>query len=608
MTLQNIPIRQKLMLVLLMTSGLVLALTCTAFITYEMATLRRTLVEGYESRADILAANSAAALAFQDPADAESVLAALRPDPHVVMACIYDTQGKVFATYPSGLNAQVFPRLAQTSGHRYGPVNLEVFAPIVQDRRHLGTVYIKSDLAALTGQFHAYALLATIIFLSSLLVAYLLSRIFQKQISEPILALAETARVVARDKDFSVRARKLGGGELGMLTDAFNQMLVQTQSSLKDVRDLKSALDEHAIVAITDPQGRITYVNDKFCTISKYSREELLGQDHRIINSGHHPKAFFQNLWQTIGQGRVWHAEIKNKARDGTFYWVDTTIVPFLDDAGKPYQYVAVRSDITERKRVEEEINQLNAQLERRVEERTKQLELLNKELESFSYSVSHDLRAPLRHIDGFVDMLRAETQQTLSAAGQRYLKIISEAAKRMGALIDDLLVFSRMGRIEMRRSQVKMNALVTEVIEDMAQDFKDRNIEWDIGPLPDVCGDRPMLKQVWVNLISNAAKYSRQRETAKIKISSQENGAGEIEFSVADNGAGFDMKYAGKLFGVFQRLHQNEEFEGTGVGLANVQRIILRHGGRVWAEGLVDVGATFHFALPKNHIEPNPA
>ncbi|MGH8744801.1 MAG: sensor histidine kinase, partial [Burkholderiales bacterium] len=238
------------------------------------------------------------------------------------------------------------------------------------------------------------------------------------------------------------------------------------------------------------------------------------------------------------------------------------------------------------------------AGLEQLVTERTAQLEASNRELESFSYSVSHDLRAPLRHVDGFVDILREECGSVLSAAGQRYLGIISDAAKQMGKLIDNLLSFSRMGRAEMRQTVVVMVELVNEAVRDMENDTRGRNIEWEIQSLPEVYGDRAMLKQVWVNLLSNAVKYTRQRDPARINVRcSGKNG--ELEFYVQDNGAGFDMDYVDKLFGVFQRLHRTDEFEGTGIGLANVQRIIHRHGGQVWAQGKVDEGATFYFTLP---------
>jgi len=226
------------------------------------------------------------------------------------------------------------------------------------------------------------------------------------------------------------------------------------------------------------------------------------------------------------------------------------------------------------------------------------QLEIANKELEAFSYSVSHDLRAPLRHIAGFVELLREDLQPVLTDGSRRQLSIITDSAEQMGNLIDNLLTFSRMGRAEMRCAPVDSAGLVREVLEELKPETQDRDIAWDIAPLPEVFADRALLKQVWANLLSNAIKYTRQRPRAEIKIACR-NGGGETEFTVTDNGAGFDMRYADKLFGVFQRLHLADEFEGTGIGLANVRRIVARHGGRTWAEGKVDGGASFHFTLP---------
>jgi PAS domain S-box-containing protein len=618
-------------------------------------------------------------------------------------------------------------------------------------------------------------------------------------------------------------------------------------ATMREVQDLTTALDEHAIVAITNPQGKITFVNDKFCAISKYSREELLGQDHRIINSTHHPKEFIRQLWTTIAHGRVWRGEIKNKAKDGSYYWVDTTIVPFLGEGGKPQQYVAIRADITERKNMEEalrssegryrilfeyapdgiviadkqsyyldantsicrmlgytrdefiglhasdivaqteiphigqaldtlkarsdyqrewqfrrkdgssfpaeviatqmpdgnllamirditerrraetalratqarlsstlaagsigtwtwdipsdrltgdefiarvfsipveaaaegrpvadylnavlvedqptvsehlalaiqscghydveyrvrqkdggllwlqargrvegdaagqavsfhgavmditarkqneeEIRRLNTELEQRVIERTAQLEAANRELEAFSYSVSHDLRAPLRAIDGFSQAVIEDFGTQLPAEGQRQLRIIRQGAQRMGALIDDLLAFSRLSRQALNKQTVNTGKMVEDTLGELASQWQGRRVEFRTGELLSCQGDPALLKQVWLNLLANAVKYSRKCDPAVIEIGCEDR-AGQAIYHVRDNGAGFDMQYAGKLFGVFQRLHRMEDYEGTGVGLAIVQRIVQRHGGRIWAEAAVGRGATFFFTL----------
>lgn len=248
------------------------------------------------------------------------------------------------------------------------------------------------------------------------------------------------------------------------------------------------------------------------------------------------------------------------------------------------------------RRRAEKKINELNAELSHHL----LQVEAANKELEAFSYSVSHDLRAPLRHITGFVELLNEKDQALLDEKSRHFLQVISESAQKMGALIDDLLAFSRMGRAELMKTGIDFNDLVRDVVNELAEEAKGREIDWEIAPQPVVEGDPAMLRLVMANLISNALKFTRPRPRARIEIGAISNRPDETLFYVRDNGVGFDMKYVNKLFSLFQRLHDPAEFEGTGVGLANCQRIIHRHGGRIWAEGTVDGGAVFWFSLQK--------
>ena len=264
------------------------------------------------------------------------------------------------------------------------------------------------------------------------------------------------------------------------------------------------------------------------------------------------------------------------------------------DAQGQPMYLLGIAEDITEHKRAQREIARLNETLERRARE----LEIANKELDSFTYSVSHDLRAPLRAINGFALMLAEDHAGHLDDEGTRLLGVVRTNAQRMGVLIDDLLAFSRIGRAAMNRVNVDMEALVAAVLREVDEPADTVMPPCRVGPLPAAVGDPALLKQVWSNLISNAVKYSSRNRAARIEVSGERIDGGCV-YRVADNGAGFDMRYAEKLFGVFQRLHRAEEFPGTGVGLAIVQRIVVRHGGRVWAEGRINEGATFHFALP---------
>ncbi len=355
-------------------------------------------------------------------------------------------------------------------------------------------------------------------------------------------------------------------------------------------------------IMITDRAGTVLWVNPAFREQTGYAPDEVIGRNPRLLKSGKHTAAFYKKLWDTILAGRTWRGVFTNRRKDGSLYYDEHTITPVRSSSGEITHFVAIMQDITERRRAEEEIRKLNRELERRVVNRTAQLEAANKELEAFCYSVSHDLRAPLRHIDGFVGLLTKAAGPSLSEQCRHYLDTLTLSAREMGRLIDDLLVFSRMGRAEMRQTRVDLDQLVDDVIHSLQADSNGRNIDWKKAHLPTVPADPAMLRQVLINLLSNAVKYTRPRDPAEIEVGSTQGEHGEVVIFVRDNGVGFDMQYADKLFGVFQRLHNDQDFEGTGIGLANVRRIIARHGGRTWAEGKVNAGATFYFSLPLTH------
>jgi PAS domain S-box-containing protein len=354
------------------------------------------------------------------------------------------------------------------------------------------------------------------------------------------------------------------------------------------------------IIARYDRNCKRTYINPVYLKVANISPQELLSTSPVQRSPLPSDSALIlQDLLRKVLDNGVAEAiDVIWRKTDNLDYWYNIYAFPEFDRDGKVMSVMTVSRDITERKRAEEEIRRFNHELEQRVAERTAQLEVTNKELEAFAYSVSHDLRAPLRHIDGFIELLKKGIATNLDEEGRHYMKAISDSAKRMGALIDDLLSFSRMGRNEMSKMQVDIEKLVQEVIREFNPEAEGRNINWQISALPTVTGDKAMLRIVFVNLISNALKFTRKRGPAEIEIGfTKDKETGTVIF-VRDNGVGFDQNYASKLFGVFQRLHRADEFEGTGIGLANVRRIIARHGGRTWAEGEIEKGATFYFSI----------
>jgi signal transduction histidine kinase len=467
------------------------------------------MVRELSTLAEIIGANSTAALAFDDQRSAEETLAALSAKQRIVGAYIYTKDGAAFARYHrAGLQGDFVPPEPRGDSYRFEGEHLALFRRITLDDEMIGTVYIQSDLQEMRFRLQRYAGIVVGVMLASFCVAFVLSSKLQRVISEPILQLAKIAQVVSAEKNYAIRAVKHSDDELGFLIEGFNGMLTQIQE--RDAA-LQSA-----------------------------------------------------------------HDELEKRVEQRT---------------------KALQEEIIERERVEREIQRLNEELEQRVLQRTAQLEAANKELEAFAYSVSHDLRAPLRSIGGFSQVLLKNYLDKLDARGQHYLQRVRAASQRMGELIDDLLSLSRVTRMDLSHETVDLTALARTMAAELRDTQPHRQVEFVIADGLTVQGDERLLRVVLENLLGNAWKFTSTHPRARIEFATVQQGGKKVYF-VRDDGVGFDMAYAEKLFRPFQRLHAVDEFEGTGIGLATVQRIICRHGGHIWAEGAVDQGASIYFTL----------
>jgi PAS domain S-box-containing protein len=421
---------------------------------------------------------------------------------------------------------------------------------------------------------------------------------------------SEKARREARTAQWEASSRRTGWVVASGVVIAFVILLlailtlnIETGDRIRAERDLRKiqarakmladSILDYAIIML-DPEGRIMSWSAGATTILGYAEKEMIGQSFSCFFLPDDVSAGVpqRELERVLVNGRA-ESESWRVRKGGSRFWSNSVMVAIRDDKGQLQGFSKVTRDITERKQAEEEIQRLNQNLEQRASE----LEAANKELEAFTYSVSHDLRAPLRHIDGFSQLLVDEYGPHLQQGAGRYLERIQTGARQMGQLVDELLNLTRIGRKEINLQVAGLNSLVEQVIGDLKMELNGRRVEWKIASLPFVECDPTLMRQVFVNLLSNAVKYSRPRDPAVIEVGSLLDKDQPAIF-VRDNGVGFNMKYANKLFGVFQRLHRAEDFEGTGIGLATVQRIIHKHGGRIWAEAELDKGATFYFTL----------
>ncbi len=493
----NLSIRVKLLAIVMLTSCIALFAAGIGIVAYDSVTFKQQKIDDVAAQADILAATSSAALEFNDAKAAQEYLSALAARHDVASAVIYDAAGDVFAKYRRNPGAgPPDPARAEPDGIRTEDGDLLLFRRIVFGGETIGTVHLRVDLDR-GARLLSYAGIVTVVLIGALLLALLLSTRLQALVSEPLLEVTQVAQLVIERQDYSRRVIKHSSDEIGVLVDAFNEMLAQIQA-----------------------------------------REAAL---------------------QAANQ--------------------------------------SLQLEIAEHKAARAEVAALNQNLEKRVAERTTELETVNKELESFSYSVSHDLRAPLRAIDGFTAILLDSHAAQLDEQGLKHLGRVRAATQRMGQLIDDLLELSRTARSEMRRTQVDLSAMALAIAADLRDAAPARSVEVTVASDLRANADPDLIRAVLENLLGNAWKFTGRTDAARIEVGQTETLLGRAIF-VRDNGAGFDMKYANKLFSAFTRLHAATEYQGTGVGLANVQRIVQRHGGTVWTEAAVGKGATFFFTL----------
>lgn len=536
--LNELPIRTKIAIICVLTCTLGVLLASVVIVGYDNYKYRTQQAGELSAQAEILVSGVVAPLEFHDAAAAQEYLNPLEANPSILAGAIYEADGTLFASYSRDLS-RVPPAAAPPLGQWYEESDLVISRPVMQGDRKAGSIYLQASVEPLTNRIARYVGTFLLAMIVSLLITLPIAMRLHYAIANPVYA------------------RSL----------------------------IEASLDP--LVTI-NPRGEITDVNLATIRATGLSREKLIGTD--FSNFFTDPQKARESYRHVFEQGFVTDYPLTMRHIDGRLIDVLYNASVYKDERGRVLGVVATARDVTVQKQAELEILR-----------RTADLQVANQELEAFSYSVSHDLRAPLRSIDGFSLALLEDYSEKLDETGVNYLQRVRAATQRMGHLIDDMLELSRIARAEMRHETVNLSAMATEILEELQKTDMNRQVEWRVQPNLKIEADARLIKVALDNLLGNAWKYTSRQAEPRIEFGQVENANVEDmkEFFVRDNGAGFDMAYADKLFGAFQRLHTASEFPGTGVGLATVQRIIHRHGGRVRGEGKPDQGATFYFSLP---------
>ncbi len=609
MRAQTTSIKRRLVRVILLTTVAVLLLTCLALLTYELYAYRRTTTQNLSTLAEIVADNSTTSLIYDDRKTANEILYSLRAEPEIVTAALYTTNGTLHATYPTNAPPDTIPAKPAPDGIDFTATELILFRPVIEESDRVGTLYIKADLSEMYRRFAVYGAVVAAVLGGSLVVAFFLSNVFQRRISQPILDLAGAARRISVERDFSVRAVKTSNDELGVLTEAFNTMLDQIQESHRALQENEARLRTlseaiPAIVSVFDAEGKAEYLNSRWCEYTGMTLERSCGLGWVDAVHPEDVDRCFEKWKESVRTGKPLDMELRYGDANGNFRWFLARAVPLTGKNGKVLNWFGTSTDIESRKQMEEALQDAQERLSRhaqeledRVAERTIRLTETIGELESFSYSISHDMRAPLRTMQGYSQLLIEDYADKLDEEGKDFLQRIGRASQRLDSLIRDILTYSRVARADIKLQPVNLQKVVEEIIQQFPE-FQPPRARIEIKePLLHVLGHEASLSQIISNLFGNAIKFVQPGEQPRIRVRTEQRGE-QVRVWVEDNGIGIEGPDLKRIFGIFERIHGAEAYEGTGIGLSIVKKAVERMGGSVGVESEMGQGSRFWFQL----------
>lgn len=586
-------IQKRVRAVILLASVVVLLVTAAAFVVYDALSFRTRMVQSLSTLAAVIADNSVAPLVFDNREVAHEILAALRAQADIEAAVLFDDQGKVFAVYPRTLEIGAL-RAGRIDGHEFAAGALLLWKPVGQEGKPVGTLYLRASLGGFYEQFWRYAAIVVAVLLGAFGTAFFLSDFLQRRISEPILALSRAAETISRRGDYSVRAVKTTADEIGILTDSFNRMVAETQENQGRLAEQARLLDLSTdAIIVRDMEGTIHYWNRGAEELYGWRRAEALGSRKNDLLQ----TRFFQPLDQIMADLRRdgrWSGELIQTRRDGTKIHISTRWVLDPETAERPARVLITDNDITLQKQAEELMRSEARRLDALVDQRTAALRETIGELEAFSYSISHDMRAPLRAMQGYAQALLSDYGDRLDAEARHYLDRIFRASNRLDLLIQDVLAYSRVAKGEIDLHPVDLEQLIDDIVASVPEFQNAVVVE---RPLPPVIGHEAYLTQCVTNLLGNAVKFVRQNEPARVLVRS-ERLDGSVRIWFEDNGIGIDPSHHERIFQIFGQVHPEKKYGGTGIGLAIVRKAAQRMNGEVGVESELEQGSRFWLIL----------